>query len=187
MASKRRKPRPRRPPPAASAASSPPQPAKAAAGARTSRLNRGAPRRPIEDERPPAPWGSFPLVELVVLVALLMLVAAFFTGGSRSTALLATGLALGSLAGLELSIREHFGGYRSHTALLAGAAGVATLALLFYVVPDLLPPVGRLVVAGVVAGLAALRARPRVSGPIRTPRQAALSGPRRARVAKCLP
>ncbi len=156
MARKRRKPRPRRPPPAASAASSPPQPAKAAAGASNKPPQpRRAPRRPIEDERPPAPWGSFPLVELVVLVALLMLVAAFITGGSRSTALLATGLALGSLAGLELSIREHFGGYRSHTALLAGAAGVATLALLFYVVPDLLPPVGRLVVAGVVAGLAA--------------------------------
>ena len=37
--------------------------------------------------------------------------------------LIGTGLALGSLAGLELSIREHFAGYRSHTLLLAGAAG----------------------------------------------------------------
>jgi hypothetical protein len=154
MARKRRKPRPRRPPTEASAASPPQQPAKAAPGP-SGRRGSATPRRPIEDERPPAPWGSFPLVELVVLVALLMLVAAFVTGGSRSTALLATGLALGSLAGLELSVREHFGGYRSHTVLLAGAAGVATLALLFYVVPDLLPPVGRLVVAGVVAGLAA--------------------------------
>ena len=32
------------------------------------------------------------------------------------------GLALGSLAGLELSAREHFAGYRSHTMLLAGSA-----------------------------------------------------------------
>ncbi len=147
MARKRRKPRPRRPNPASTAAPAPPQPAKAAPRPR---------RKPIEEERPPAPWGSFPLVELVVLVALVMLIAAFVTGGSRSTALLATGLALGSLAGLELSIREHFGGYRSHTLLLAGAAGVATLALLFYVVPDLLPPVARLAVAGVVAGLVGL-------------------------------
>ena len=83
-----------------------------------------------------------------------MLVAAFFIRGPRSTALLATGLALGSLAGLELSIREHFGGYRSHTALLAGAAGVATLALLFYVVPDLSRRLGRIAIAGVVAALA---------------------------------
>jgi hypothetical protein len=84
-----------------------------------------------------------------------MLIAAFVVSGPRSTALLGTGLALGSLAGLELSIREHFGGYRSHTALLAGVAGVATLALLFYVVDDLLPPLARVAVAAVVAGLAA--------------------------------
>ena len=41
--------------------------------------------------------------------------------------MLGAGLALGSLAGLELSVREHFAGYRSHTLLLAGAVGVATL------------------------------------------------------------
>jgi hypothetical protein len=146
MAKKRRKPRPRRPTPASTAAPAQPQPAKTTAQ---------PPRKQIEDERPPAPWGSFPLVELVVLVALVMLLAAFVVSGPRSTALLATGLALGSLAGLELSIREHFGGYRSHTLLLAGAAGVAILALLFYVLPDLLPPAGRLAVAAAVAGLAA--------------------------------
>ena len=147
MAKKRRKQRPRRPPPAADAApASPPQPMKAAP----------RPRRPIEEERPPAPWGSFPLVELIVLVALVMLIVAFVTSGPRSTALLATGLALGSLAGLELSIREHFAGFRSHTLLLAGAAGVATMALLFYAVPDLMPPVARVVVAGVVAVVAGL-------------------------------
>jgi hypothetical protein len=126
MAKKRRKQRPRRPPPAPGTAPA------------------------------PAPWGSFPLVELIVLVALVMLIAAFVTGGPRSTALLATGLALGSLAGLELSIREHFAGFRSHTLLLAGAAGVATMALLFYAVPDLMPPVARVVVAGVVAIVSAL-------------------------------
>jgi hypothetical protein len=143
MAKKRRKPRPR---PASTTAPPPPQPAKAAPRPL---------RKPIDEERPPAPWGSFPLVEVVVLVALIMLVAAFAVPGPRSTVLLGTGLALGSLAGLELSIREHFAGYRSHTLLLAGAAAVATLAFLFYVVPDLLPPAARLAVAGVVAALAA--------------------------------
>jgi hypothetical protein len=148
VAKKRRKPRPRRPPlpPADSEATAKPrQPAKAAAP---------RPRKPIDDERPPAPWGSFPLVELVVLVGLVMLVAALFVGGSRKTVLLATGLTLGSLAGLELSIREHFAGYRSHTILLAGAAGVGTLALLFYVVPDLLAPGVRVGVAAVVMAAA---------------------------------
>ena len=41
--------------------------------------------------------------------------------------MLGVGLVLGSLAGLELSVREHFAGYRSHTLLLAAAVGVATL------------------------------------------------------------
>ncbi len=94
-------------------------------------------------------------MEIVVLVALAMLVAALIVDGTRSTALLVTGLALGSLAGLELSIREHFAGYRSHTALLAGAAGVAVLALLFYAVPDLVPPAARVAVGLAVAAAAA--------------------------------
>ena len=50
----------------------------------------------------------------------------------RGQALLGTGLVLASLAGLELSVREHFGGYRSHTALLAAAAGVAGMLGLYY-------------------------------------------------------
>jgi hypothetical protein len=141
MAKKRRKRRPRAV--AASAPGAAPQPGR-------------APRRAIEEERPPAPWGSFPLVELVVLVALGMLIAGLVTKGDRGAALLVTGLALGSLAGLELSIREHFAGYRSHTLLLAGAAGVITLAVLFYAVPDLLPPGARVAVGVAVAVLAAL-------------------------------
>jgi hypothetical protein len=40
------------------------------------------------------------------------------------------GLALASLAGLELSLREHLAGYRSHTTLLAGACAFAVVTLL---------------------------------------------------------
>ena len=79
------------------------------------------------DGPPPPPWGSFPLSELVVLVALALLVAGFFTGPPRGGVMLGAGLVLGSLAGLELSVREHFAGYRSHTLLLAGAVGIAIL------------------------------------------------------------
>src|SRR5688572_24889082 len=149
MAKKRRKPRPRRPPAASGTAVKAPQPVKAKEPVKTK-----APRAQVDDQRPPAPWGSFPLVEIVVLVALVMLVAGFFSSGSRGPILLGTGLALGSLAGLELSIREHFAGYRSHTMLLAGSAGVATLAFLYYGAPDLLPPAGRFAVAGVVTAAA---------------------------------
>jgi hypothetical protein len=60
---------------------------------------------------------------------------------------------LGSLAGLELSVREHFAGYRSHTLLLAGATAVAVLAALFF--GELLPPLGRIAAAAAVFGIAA--------------------------------
>jgi hypothetical protein len=85
------------------------------------------------EDRPPAPWGNFPLVEIVVLVALVLLVASFFVGSSRRGPMLLGGLALGSLAGLELSIREHFGGFRSHSSLLAGAVAAAAITATYFV------------------------------------------------------
>ena len=108
---------------------------------------------PIDDERPPAPWGSFPLVELVVLVGILMLVAGFFiVGGERGTTLIVTGLALASLAGLELSIREHFAGYRSHSTMLAGVVAMAALLVCAYLVKL---TVGVSLLVGAVAGAGA--------------------------------
>jgi hypothetical protein len=53
--------------------------------------------------------------------------------------MIGVGLGLGSLAGLELAIREHFAGYKSHTFLLGGAAGVGVMAGLFALGPDSLP------------------------------------------------
>ena len=88
---------------------------------------------------PPAPWGSFPLTELVVLLALVMLVLGFVVPPPRGAILLGTGLVLGSLAGLELAIREHFAGYKSHTALLAGAIGIPVVAGLYFLGPESLP------------------------------------------------
>jgi hypothetical protein len=93
------------------------------------------PRRAGPPERPPAPWGRFPLVELVVLLSMVMLVTGFFVQGSRGVTLIAAGIALGSLAGLELAVREHFAGYRSHTTVLAGGAAVLVLGLGFFVLP----------------------------------------------------
>jgi hypothetical protein len=92
------------------------------------------PRRPEPEGRPQAPWGSFPLVEIVVFIGIVMLIAGVIVGtdGTRGRTLIGTGLVLASLAGLELSIREHFGGFRSHTALLASVLGVATMLGLSY-------------------------------------------------------
>jgi hypothetical protein len=79
-------------------------------------------------DRPQALWGDFPLSELVVLVALILLVVGFITGAAVT---LGVGLGLGALAGVELAAREHFTGYRSHNVVLAGAAGMSVFGLLF--------------------------------------------------------
>jgi uncharacterized integral membrane protein len=84
---------------------------------------------PPLDERPPAPWGSFPLAELTVLAGIVLLVIGF-VGGDLTA--LAVGVTLGALGGLEVSVREHFAGYRSHTTLLAGVVFVLVVGGLFY-------------------------------------------------------
>jgi len=111
MAKKRRKRRPRSGPPPAPKAPKPVEPTA---------------RRTARDERPQAPWGSFPLTELAILVGLVMLVAGFLSGGFGGTVAIAVGISLAAIGGLELAVREHFSGYRSHSTLLAGACAIAT-------------------------------------------------------------
>lgn len=82
-------------------------------------------------EAPPAPWGSFPLTELVVLLALVFGVLGFIRFSHHSgKVMVAAAMCLGSLGGLEVSIREHFAGYRSHTTLLAASCAVAAMILI---------------------------------------------------------
>src|SRR5919106_2217539 len=96
-----------------------------AEGAQTRRsYGRG---RPSIDDRPPAPWGSFPLSEIAVLVSIVLIIGGLFVGGDQGVVMFAAGLALGTLAGLEVSIREHFAGFRSHTSLLAGFLAVLSI------------------------------------------------------------
>lgn len=107
------------------------------------------------EDAPKAPWHPVPLVELTILAGLAMVVVGIATdpGEPRAT-LIFGGVALVSLASLELSIREHFGGYRSHTALLAGAVAVLVCVPLYY---TRLPQEALLGVA-VVVGFLAFRA-----------------------------
>jgi hypothetical protein len=82
---------------------------------------RPKPGRPSSGERPTAPWGSFPLSELVILLGIVLILwgAARGSGGEE---MLAAGLVIASLGGGELALREHMAGYRSHSSLLAGGA-----------------------------------------------------------------
>jgi hypothetical protein len=74
-------------------------------------------------EAPKAPWSPFPLTELVILLALVVLAIGFLSSGDRRGTLVGVGLVLASLGGGELALREHFAGYRSHTTLLATLCG----------------------------------------------------------------
>jgi hypothetical protein len=107
-----------------------------------------AARRRTGDDRPPAPWGDFPLSEIVVFVGIVLLIAGFFVSPPQGFVMIAVGLVLGSLAGLELSIREHFAGYRSHTLLLSAAVGVPVFGVLFVATKV---PVPICLAAGIVA------------------------------------
>ncbi len=94
----------------------------------TTRAERDAARREPSvarrsaSQRPPAPWGSFPLSELVILAGIVVIFWGLFSGGDEGNERVAGGLVLASLGGGELVLREHLGGYRSHSSLLAGVA-----------------------------------------------------------------
>ena len=79
-------------------------------------------RRGAASERPRAPWGSFPLSELVILAGIVVIFWGIFSGGDQGNERIAGGLVLASLGGGELALREHLAGFRSHSSLLAGVA-----------------------------------------------------------------
>src|SRR5919198_1231501 len=87
---------------------------------------RPRPGRPSVDERPPAPWGSFPLSELLVLIGIVLIAWGVFSGKGGEERL-AAGIVIAALGGAELAVREHVAGYRSHTTLLSGVTSFAVV------------------------------------------------------------
>jgi len=128
----------------------------------SAKATKPAKRVATPDERPPAPWGKAPLAELVILAGIVSLIVGIV--GQHPTAI-GIGVALAGLGGMELAIREHFAGYRSHTTLLAGAVFVFTVGGLFYLANQILAvalAVGA--VAFAIAYYLARRAFQRASG-----------------------
>lgn len=74
-----------------------------------------------EGERPESPFGGLPISELAILVGVIAAVVGFVNGGGAP---LIVGLLLCALGVIEITAREHFSGYRSHTALLAAIPAV---------------------------------------------------------------
>lgn len=87
------------------------------------------PPKSAPDGPPPPVWGSFPLVQLVVLGGLILMLVGLFTANPTRVLI---GLGLGSLGGLELAVREHLSGFRSHTVLLAGVGFAVTIGVTGY-------------------------------------------------------
>lgn len=106
------------------------------------------PGRPSLDERPPPLWAPFPLTELIILAGIVLMVWGFLDGaGGDGNSKIAAGLAIASIAGMEISVREHLTGFRSHTTLLAGAAAIAAIVIMGLLIG--VQTLGILLIAGV--------------------------------------
>lgn len=107
------------------------------------------------EDAPQPPWAPFPLTELCILLAIVLIASGFFfASGDRRAVMLGGGFLLVTLASGELSLREHFAGYRSHTSLLAGICAVVA-ALPFWLAPipqEIVLVVGVLAYAGAFVG-----------------------------------
>jgi hypothetical protein len=74
-----------------------------------------------EGARPESPFGGVPVSEVAILLGIIGAVFGFLNGGGPA---LVVGLVVCALGVCEITGREHFSGYRSHTALLAGIPAV---------------------------------------------------------------
>ena len=74
-----------------------------------------------EGERPAGPFGGLPVSEVAILLGIIGAGFGFLNGGGPA---LVVGLVVCALGVCEITAREHFAGYRSHTALLAAIPAV---------------------------------------------------------------
>jgi hypothetical protein len=82
-----------------------------------------SPAAPTYGERPNAPWHPLPLSELVILVGAVAAALGLARSGHDASAggrLLLAGLGAVGIGTIEVTLREHRSGYRSHTVMLAG-------------------------------------------------------------------
>lgn len=81
-----------------------------------------AAKPPATGERPQAPWHPLPLSELLILIGAIGTVVGLTRlgdGASQDAPLLFAGLAAVMIGTIEVTLREHRSGYRSHILLLA--------------------------------------------------------------------
>jgi hypothetical protein len=98
----------------------------------------GSAARPVSSmsaygERPPSPFGGLPVSEVAIFAGAVALVVGLTQSGGPA---LVVGVVVCVLGVLEITVREHFSGYRSHATLLAAMAAVAVETVLaLFIVP----------------------------------------------------
>lgn len=92
-------------------------------------------------DRPQAPWHPLPLSELLILVGAIGVVVGLSRGVSNGGAPLFAGLAAVALGTVEVTVREHLSGYRSHTIMLALMPTLLFDAAVFLIVAAFTTPV----------------------------------------------
>lgn len=87
-------------------------------------------------ERPPSPFGGVPVSETAIFAGVVAVVVGYFNGGGPA---LVAGVVLCGLGVIEVTAREHFAGFRSHTILLAAIPTIAVEYLLVQLMPGSWP------------------------------------------------
>jgi hypothetical protein len=76
----------------------------------------------VYGERPPGPFAGVPVSEIAIFVGGLATLIGLVSAAAPA---LVTGIVVCTLGVVEVTAREHFSGYRSHTTMLAGVPAVA--------------------------------------------------------------
>jgi hypothetical protein len=76
-------------------------------------------------ERPEAPWHPLPLAEILILVGGIAVAIGLLRGAEHGGPTLLAGIGAVLIGTVEVTLREHRSGYRSHTLLLAALPTIA--------------------------------------------------------------
>jgi len=98
-------------------------------------------------ERPPSPFGGLPVAEFAILAGTVALIFGVINHGGPA---LVGGVVICLLGVTEVTAREHFSGYRSHTVLLAAIPAVVVE---FAIAVTVGPPAVRLLLLVPVAAV----------------------------------
>jgi hypothetical protein len=96
----------------------------APAARRSERAARALGDLKAQGERPQAPWHPLPLSELLILIGGIGAVVGFLRGPEKDGALLGASIGAVAIGTIEVTLREHLSGFRSHTLMLSALPAI---------------------------------------------------------------